>query len=49
MPELRLTAFLDGVDDRAAISNEIHSSDGAREYGYSQALVGGAENSGSQF
>ncbi|MCK9486906.1 MAG: hypothetical protein M0R73_09475 [Dehalococcoidia bacterium] len=40
--ELRLTATLDTPDDRNAISNEIHSTDGAKDYGYQAALVGGA-------
>lgn len=39
--EHRVTAFLDGPDDRN-IPNEIHSTEGAREYGYQAALVGGA-------
>lgn len=40
--ELRLTATLDTPDDRNAIVNEIHSTDGAKDYGYQAALVGGA-------
>lgn len=40
--ELRLTATLDTPDDRQAIGNEIHSTDGAKDYGYQAALVGGA-------
>src|SRR3546814_647385 len=40
--ERRLTATLDTPDDRRAISNEIHSTDGAKDYGYRAALVGGA-------
>lgn len=40
--ELRLTATLDTPDDRNAIGNEIHSTDGAKDYGYRAALVGGA-------
>ena len=39
--EHRVTAFLDGPDDRN-IPNEIHSTEGAKEYGYQAALVGGA-------
>jgi acyl dehydratase len=39
--EHRITAFLDGPDDRN-IPNAIHSTEGAREYGYQAALVGGA-------
>ena len=38
--ETRITAFLDG-EDSLAISNIIHSTDGAQEYGYDGALVGG--------
>ncbi|MEX1022929.1 MAG: hypothetical protein WD058_07255 [Dehalococcoidia bacterium] len=40
--EIRLTATLDTPDEREAIGNEIHSTDGARDYGYQAALVGGA-------
>ncbi len=40
--ELRLTATLDTPDDRSAIGNEIHSTEGAKDYGYQAALVGGA-------
>lgn len=39
--EHRITAFLDGPDNRN-IPNEIHSTEGAKEYGYRAALVGGA-------
>lgn len=39
--EHHVTAFLDGPDNRN-IPNEIHSTEGAREYGYQAALVGGA-------
>lgn len=38
--ELRLTAFLPGPD-RPDIRNAIHSTQGAQEYGYKAALVGG--------
>jgi hypothetical protein len=38
--EVRLTAFLAGPD-RPDIRNAIHSTQGAREYGYRAALVGG--------
>jgi len=39
---IRLTATLDTPDDRKAIGNEIHSTAGAKDYGYKAALVGGA-------
>lgn len=39
--ERRLTAFLDGADN-PNIPNAIHSTEGAKEYGYEAALVGGA-------
>lgn len=39
--ELRVTAFL-GNPDRPDIRNAIHSTQGAQEYGYRAALVGGA-------
>ncbi|MDA0353512.1 MAG: hypothetical protein O3A10_15085 [Chloroflexi bacterium] len=35
-----VTAFLDGPDD-PTISNAIHSTQGAKDYGYQAALVGG--------
>ncbi len=38
--EHRVTAFLDGPDS-PDIRNVIHSTDGAKEYGYTAALVGG--------
>jgi hypothetical protein len=38
--EHRVTAFLDGPDSKD-IGNVIHSTDGAKEYGYTAALVGG--------
>ncbi|HXH21593.1 MAG TPA: hypothetical protein VNN10_06155 [Dehalococcoidia bacterium] len=38
--ELRVTAFLPGPD-RPDIRNAIHSTEGARDYGYQAALVGG--------
>ncbi|MEZ4502997.1 MAG: hypothetical protein R3C39_10260 [Dehalococcoidia bacterium] len=38
---LELTAFL-GNEDSPTIRNVIHSTDGAKEYGYRAALVGGA-------
>lgn len=37
----KITAFL-GNPDRPDITNPIHSTDGAKEYGYQAALVGGA-------
>jgi hypothetical protein len=39
--ERKITAFL-GNPDRPDIGNAIHSTDGAKEYGYQAALVGGA-------
>jgi len=38
--ELRVTAFL-GNEDSPTIRNAIHSTEGAKEYGYQGALVGG--------
>lgn len=38
--ELKLTAFLGGPDS-PDIRNKIHSTEGAKEYGYQGALVGG--------
>lgn len=38
--ELKLTAFL-GNEDNPNIRNAIHSTEGAKEYGYQGALVGG--------
>ena len=38
--ERKITAFL-GNPDRPDIGNAIHSTDGAKEYGYQAALVGG--------
>ena len=39
--ESTMTAELGGPDSRD-IPNEIHSTDGAKDYGYTAALVGGA-------
>jgi len=38
--ELKMTAFL-GNEDSPTIRNAIHSTEGAKEYGYQGALVGG--------
>jgi acyl dehydratase len=39
--QLKMTAFL-GNEDSPTIRNAIHSTQGAKEYGYKAALVGGA-------
>jgi len=42
-----VTAFLDGPDD-PNIPNAIHSTEGAKDYGYKAALVGGVTVAGSR-